>query len=84
MHRFIPLHCNFKLASFIVSRLSSFPICDVIPDGWKKGASVPEVLAAYTLVGALSHGSNASYTRMALCLVDSYTCEQPAWKQTAV
>jgi hypothetical protein len=62
-----------RLHRFIESRLSSFPLCEVIPAGdllaAKHGASASEVLAAYSGWGAV-HGSGAAYTRMALTLVD--------------
>ncbi len=62
-----------RLHRFIESRLSSFPLCEVIPAGdllaAKHGASVSEILAAYSSWGAI-HGSGAAYTRMALTLVD--------------
>ncbi len=62
-----------RLHRFIESRLSSFPLCEVIPAGdllaAKHGASASEVLAAYSGWGAI-HGSGAAYTRMALTLVD--------------
>jgi uncharacterized membrane protein YgcG len=83
-----PAHCTHKLIPesaakllldlgrlhrFIESRLSSFPMCEVIPAGdllaAKHGASTSEVLAAYSCWGAV-HGSGAAYTRMALTLVD--------------
>jgi hypothetical protein len=83
-----PTHCTHKLISesavkllldlgrlhrFIESRLSSFPLCEVIPAGnllaAKHGASTSEILAAYSCWGAV-HGSGAAYTRMALTLVD--------------
>jgi hypothetical protein len=64
---------RLRLQSFIESRLSSFPLCEVIPAGdllaAKHGASANEVLAAYSSWGAI-HGSGAAYTRMALTLVD--------------
>jgi hypothetical protein len=54
---------------FIESRLSSFPLCKVIPAGdllaAKHGASTSKILAAYSSWGAV-HGSGAAYTRMAL------------------
>ncbi len=62
-----------RLHRFIESRLSSFPLCEVIPAGdllaGKHGASTSEILAAYSCWGAV-HGSGAAYTRMALTLVD--------------
>jgi hypothetical protein len=62
-----------RLHRFIKSRLSSFPLCEVIPAGdllaAKHGASTSEILAAYSSWGAV-HGSGAAYTRMALTLVD--------------
>ncbi len=62
-----------RLHRFIESRLSSFPLCEVILAGdllaAKHGASASEVLAAYSGWGAV-HGSGAAYTRMALTLVD--------------
>ncbi len=62
-----------RLHRFIESRLSSFPLCEVIPAGdllaAKHGASTYEILAAYSSWGAV-HGSGAAYTRMALTLVD--------------
>jgi hypothetical protein len=62
-----------RLHRFIESRLSSFPLCEVIPAGdllaAKHGASTDEILAAYSCWGAV-HGSGAAYTRMALTLVD--------------
>jgi hypothetical protein len=62
-----------RLHRFIESRLSSFPLYEVIPAGdllaAKHGASASEVLAAYSGWGAV-HGSGAAYTRMALTLVD--------------
>ncbi len=83
-----PTHCTHKLIPesaakllldlgrlhrFIESRLSSFPLCEVIPAGdllaAKHGASTSEILAAYSCWGAV-HGSGAAYTRMALTLVD--------------
>jgi hypothetical protein len=83
-----PTHCTHKLIPesatkllldlgrlhrFIESRLSSFPLCEVIPAGdllvAKHGASTSEILAAYSSWGAV-HGSGAAYIRMALTLVD--------------
>jgi hypothetical protein len=62
-----------RLHRFIESRLSSFPLCEVILAGdllaAKHGASASEVLAAYSGWGAI-HGSGVAYTRMALTLVD--------------
>ncbi len=62
-----------RLHRFIESRLSSIPLCEVIPSGdllaAKHGASTSEILAAYSSWGAV-HGSGAAYTRMALTLVD--------------
>ncbi len=63
-----------SLHRFIERRLSSFPLCEVIPAGdllaAKHGASTSQILlAAYSSWGAV-HDSGAAYTRMALTLVD--------------
>jgi hypothetical protein len=64
-----------RLHQFIQRRLSSSANCLVIPACdllvGKKGASLEEALAAFSSWGTV-HGPNASYTRMALALVDSY------------
>jgi hypothetical protein len=72
-HRLVPdsalkLYVDLvRLHKFIEGRLSSYPLCEVIPA--KHGASPSEVLAAYSSWGAI-HGSGGSSTRMALTLVD--------------
>jgi hypothetical protein len=62
-----------RLHVFIQRRLSSSTNCQVIPAcdllAGKKGASPEEALAAFSTWGTV-HGSTASYTRMALALVD--------------
>jgi hypothetical protein len=64
-----------RLHQFIKRRLSSSANCLVIPAcdllAGRKGASLEEALAAFSSWRTV-HGSNASYTRMALSLVDSY------------
>jgi hypothetical protein len=64
-----------RLHQFIQRRLSSSANCLVVPAcdllAGKKGASLQEALAAFSSWGTV-HGPNASYTRMALALVDSY------------
>jgi hypothetical protein len=88
-HRLVPdsalkLYMDLvRLHKFIEGRLSSFPLCEVIPAGdllaAKHGASPSEVLAAYSSWGAV-HGNGGSYTRMALTLVDKVlqgTFKQP-------
>jgi hypothetical protein len=64
-----------RLHQFIQRRLSSSANCLVVPAcdllAGKKGASLEEALAAFSSWGTV-HGPNASYTRMALALVDSY------------
>ncbi len=62
------------LHQFISRRLSSSANCTVILAcdllAGKKNSSPDETLAAFSFWGAV-HGSNASYTRMALSLVDN-------------
>jgi hypothetical protein len=63
-----------RLHKFIFEgRFSSYPSCEVISAGdllaAKFGASPSKVMAAYSGWGAV-HGNGASYTRMALTLVD--------------
>jgi hypothetical protein len=72
-----------KLHKFTEGMLSSFPLCEAIPAGdllaAKHGASLSEVLTAYSSWGAV-HGNGGSYTRMALTLVDKVlrgTFKQP-------
>jgi hypothetical protein len=64
-----------RLHQFIRRRLSSSANCMVVPAcdllAGKKGASLEETLAAFSSWGTV-HGPTASYTRMALTLVDSY------------
>jgi hypothetical protein len=64
-----------RLHIFIQRRLSSSTNCQVIPAcdllTGKKGASPEEALAAFSSWGTV-HGSTASYTRMALALVDGH------------
>jgi hypothetical protein len=64
-----------RLHQFIQRRLSSSPNCTVVPAcdllAGKKGASIEEALAAFSSWGTV-HGPTASYTRMALALVDGY------------
>ncbi len=64
-----------RLHQFIQRRLSSSANCLVVPAcdllAGKKGASLEKALAAFSSWGTV-HGPNASYTRMALALVDSY------------
>ncbi len=64
-----------RLHLFIQRRLSSSSNCQVIPAcdllAGKKGASLEEALAAFSTWGTV-HGSTASYTRMALALVDGH------------
>ncbi len=64
-----------RLTQFISRRLSSSTDCTVIPACdllvGKKTAHPDEALAAFSSWGAV-HGTNASYTRMALSLVDNY------------
>jgi hypothetical protein len=68
------------LHTFIQRRLSSSPNCQVIPAcdllAGKKGASAEEALAAFSAWGTI-HGSTASYTRMALALVDGHFGSPP-------
>ena len=65
---------------FIQRRLSSSTSCQVIPAcdllAGKKGASPEEALAAFSTWGTV-HGSTASYTRMALALVDGHFGSTP-------
>ncbi len=69
-----------RLHLFIQRRLSSSSNCQVIPAcdllAGKKGASLEEALAAFSTWGTV-HGSTASYTRMALALVDSHFGNTP-------
>jgi hypothetical protein len=64
-----------RLHQFIQRRLSSSINCTVVPAcdllTGKKGASIEEALAAFSSWGTV-HGPTASYTRMALALVDGY------------
>jgi hypothetical protein len=64
-----------RLHQFIQRRLSSRANCLVVPAcdllAGKKGATLQEALAAFFSWGIV-HGPNASYTWMALALVDSY------------
>ncbi len=78
-HRLVPdaalkLHLDLvRLHKLIEGRLSSYPLCEVIPAGdllaAKHGANPSEILAAYSGWGAV-HGNGGAYTRMALTLVD--------------
>jgi len=69
-----------RLHVFIQRRLSSSTNCQVIPAcdllAGKKGASPEEALAAFSTWGTI-HGSTASYTRMALALVDGHFGSTP-------
>ncbi len=69
-----------RLHVFIQRRLSSSSNCQVIPAcdllAGKKGASLEEALAAFSTWGTV-HGSTASYTRMALALVDGHFGNTP-------
>jgi len=69
-----------RLHTFIQRRLSSSSNCQVIPAcdllAGKKGASPEEALAAFSTWGTI-HGSTASYTRMALALVDGHFGSPP-------
>jgi uncharacterized membrane protein YgcG len=69
-----------RLHTFIQRRLGSSPNCQVIPAcdllAGKKAASVEEALAAFSSWGSI-HGPTASYTRMALALVDGYFGNTP-------
>jgi hypothetical protein len=69
-----------RLHLFIQRRLSSSSNCQVIPAcdllAGKKGASLEEALAAFSTWGTV-HGSTASYTRMALALVDGHFGNTP-------
>jgi hypothetical protein len=64
-----------RLHLFIQRRLSSSPNVVVVPAGellvGKKAASPEEMLSAFSSWGTV-HGSTASYTRMALSLVDCH------------
>ncbi len=69
-----------RLHVFIQRRLSSSTNCQVIPAcdllAGKKGVSPEEASAAFSTWGTV-HGSTASYTRMALALVDGHFCSTP-------
>jgi hypothetical protein len=64
-----------RLHLFIQRRISSSANCLVVPAcdllAGKKGASLEEALAAFSTWGTV-HGPTASYTRIALALVDGY------------
>ncbi len=69
-----------RLHLFIQRRLSSSPNVVVVPAGellvGKKAASSEEMLSAFSSWGTV-HGSTASYTRMALSLVDCHFSKMP-------
>jgi hypothetical protein len=77
-----------RLHQFIQRRLSSSANCLVVPAcdllAGRKGASLEEAQAAFSSWGTI-HGPNASYTRIALSLVDSYFCKTaPVLPKTAI
>jgi hypothetical protein len=69
-----------RLHLFIQRRLSSSPNVVVVPAGdllvGKKAASPEETLFAFSSWGSV-HGTTASYTRMALTLVDCHFSKTP-------